>query len=142
MTIHQADSKERKRTLQLLGGLLIVALLLGIGLYQWLRQIELMLANGAQLQAKYQVMVMFAIFSALLSISLLSLGLLSGKHALEVIKQQRFPSATAKLFRQMTVYEGERAVRFGQLNLLASIFIVGAGLLCFPYRDLLALLGR
>lgn len=142
MTIHQADTKERKRTLQLLGGLLIVAAVLGIGLYQWLRQIEIMLAGGAQLQAKYQVMVMFAIFSGLLSISLLCLGLLSGKHALEVIKQRRFPSATARLLRQMTVYEGERGVRFGQLNLLISIFLVGAGLLCFPYRDLLALLGR
>lgn len=142
MTIHQADRVERKRTLQVLGALCLFAIVLGFGLYRWLRQIEIMLAGGAQMQAKYQVMVMFAIFSALLSISLLSLGLLSGKHSLQAIKQRRFPSASARLLRQMTVYEGERGVRFGQLNLLASIFLVGAGLLCFPYRDLLTLLGR
>ena len=141
MTIHQADSQERKRTVRLLGVLLVVALILALGLYRWLRQIEMMLAGGAQMEAKHQVVVMFTIFSSLLSISLLSLGYLSGKHALEVIKQQRFPSASAKLFRQMTVYQGERGVRLGQLNLLISIFLVLAAFLCFPYRDLMRVLG-
>lgn len=140
MTIHHADQAEKKRTLQLLGGLLVIALILGFGLYRWFRQIEMMLAGGAQMQAKHQVLVMFTIFSVLLSLSLLSLGILSGKHALEVIKQKRFPSMNAKLFRQMTVHQGERGVRFGQLNLLVSIFLVLAAFLSFPYRDLITLL--
>jgi hypothetical protein len=137
MTIHEADSAEKKRTLYLLLGLLIFAAFVAWWFYRWLGQIDALLAGGERAMARHQIDLVFGFAAILLSVCLLSLAILTGKHAREVLRQQRFPSQSARLLRRMTVYEGAPARQRGWLNVALAVFLLIAALLSFPYSLIL-----
>jgi hypothetical protein len=135
MSFHEADATEKKRTLWIVAGMLIFALFTVWWFNRWLGQIDVLLAGGQRELAKQQFDLVFGFAALVLSVCLLSLSLLCLKHGLEVLKQQRFPSATARLLRRMTVHTGAAAVQRGRLNLVLAAFLLLAALATFPYSS-------
>jgi hypothetical protein len=139
MPFHEADATEKKRTLWIIAGMLAFALFSGWWLHRWLGQIDVLLAGGQRELAKRQFDLVFTFAAVVLSVSFLSLALLSAQHALEVLKQQRFPSVRARLFRRMTVYTGAAAIKRGRFNLALAVFLLLAALATFPFSSVAGL---
>ncbi len=136
MSFHEADAAEKRRTLWIVAGMLVLALFAGWWLHRWLGQIDTLLAGGQRELAKRQFDLVFTFAAVVLSVSFLSLALLSTQHALEVLKQQRFPSERARLFRRMTVHTGAAAIKRGRINLAFAVFLLLAALATFPFSGL------
>ena len=133
MSFQEADATEKKRTLWIVATLLVFASFVAWWFNRWLGQIDTLLAGGKRELARQQVDLIFSFAALVLSVCLLSLGVLCVKHGLEVLKQQRFPSTSARLLRRMTVHTGDAALNRGRLNLaLAALFLL-AGLASFPF---------
>ena len=133
MMYHEADATEKKRTLWIVATLLVFASFVAWWFNRWLGQIDTLLAGGKSELARQQVDLVFSFASLLLAVCLLSLAVLCVKHGLEVLKQQRFPSASARLLRRMTVHTGDAAVKRGRLNLALSALFLLAALASFPF---------
>ena len=140
MSFHEADATEKKRMLWIVLGMLVFAAFVAWWFNRWLGQIDVLLAGGQLEIAKHQFDLVFGFAALLLSICLLSLSLLCGKHALEVLQQKRFPSAGARLLRRMTVHTGDAAVKRGRLNLALAVIFLLAALLSFPFSSFSAFL--
>ena len=140
MSFQEADATEKKRTLWIVITMLAFALFVAWWFNRWLGQIDVLLAGGQRELAKQQFDLVFSFAALVLSVCLLSLGLLCFKHSLEVLKQKRFPSASARLLRRMTVHTGDAAVKRGRLNLAVAVFLVLAALVTFPYASFLGFL--
>ncbi len=140
MSFHEADATEKKRTLWILFGMLVFAAFVAWWFNRWLGQIDVLLAGGQREIAKQQFDLVFGFAALLLSVCLLSLSLLCFKHALEVLQQKRFPSASARLLRRMTVHTGDAAVKRGRLNLALAVIFLLAALLSFPFSSFSAFL--
>lgn len=136
MSFHEADATEKKRTLWMVAGMLVFAAFVAWWFNRWLGQIDTLLAGGQRELAKQQFDLVFAFAALVLSICLLSLSLLCVKHALEVFRQQRFPSSSARLLRRMTVHTGDAAVKRGRLNLALAVILLLAALASFPYSNI------
>ncbi len=136
MSFHEADATEKKRTLWIIAGLLMFALFVAWWFNRWLGQIDTLLAGGQRELAKHQFDLVFGFAALGLSVCLLSLSLLCVKHALEVIKQQRFPSSGVRLLRRMTVHTGDAAVKRGRLNLALAVILLLAALASFPFSSI------
>ncbi len=135
MSFHEADATEKKRALWIFAGLVIFAVFVTWWFNRWLGQIDALLAGGQRELAKQQFDLVFGFAALVLSVSLLSLSLLCIKHALEVLKQQRFPSATARLLGRMTVHTGDAAITRGRLNLALAVIFLLAALASFPFSS-------
>ena len=135
MSFHEADATEKKRALWIVAGMLIFAAFVAWWFNRWLGQIDVLLAGGQREMAKHQFELVFGFAALLLSVCLLSLSALCVKHALEVLKQQRFPSANARLLRRMTVHTGDAAIKRGRLNLAVGVILILAALASFPFSD-------
>ena len=140
MSFHEADATEKKRTLWIVAAMLVFASFVAWWFNRWLGQIDVLLAGGQRELAKQQFNLVFGLAALVLSVCLLSLGVLCIKHSLEVLKQQRFPSTAARLLRRMTVYTGAAAVKRGRLNLALAVFLLLAALVTFPYSSFLGFL--
>ena len=133
MSFHEADATEKKRTLWIVAGMLLFALFTAWWFNRWLGQIDALLAGGQRELAKQQFDLVFGFAALVLSVCLLSLSVLCIKHSLEVLKQQRFPSSSARLLRRMTVHTGTAAIKRGRLNLVVAVFLLLAALATFPF---------
>lgn len=133
MSFHEADATEKKRALWIIAGLLVFASFVAWWFHRWLGQIDALLAGGQRELAKHQFDLVFSFAALVLSVCLLSLSLLCVKHAFEVLKQKRFPSANARLLRRMTVHGGDAAVKRGRLNLAFAVILLIAALASFPF---------
>ena len=133
MSFQEADATEKKRTLWIVAALLIFASFVAWWFNRWLGQIDTLLAGGKRELAKQQVDLVFSFAALVLSVCLLSLAVLCVKHGLEVLKQQRFPSTSARLLRRMAVHTGDAAVKRGRLNLALAAFLLLAALASFPF---------
>ena len=140
MSFQEADATEKKRTLWIVAAMLVFASFVAWWFNRWLGQIDVLLAGGQRELAKQQFNLVFGLAALVLSVCLLSLGVLCIKHSLEVLKQQRFPSTSARLLRRMTVYTGAAAVKRGRLNLALAVFLLLAALVTFPYSSFLGFL--
>ena len=140
MSFHEADATEKKRTLWIVLGMLVFAAFVAWWFNRWLGQIDVLLAGGQREIAKQQFDLVFGFATLLLSVCLLSLSLLCFKHALEVLKQKRFPSASARLLRRIVVYTGDAAVKRGRLNLALAVILLVAALFSFPFSSFAAFL--
>ncbi len=138
MSFHEADATEKKRALWIVLGMLAFAAFVAWWFNRWLGQIDVLLAGGQREIAKQQFDLVFGFAALLLSVCLLSLSLLCVKHALEVLKQQRFPSVRARLLRPMAVHTGDAAVKRGRLNLALGVILLLAALLSFPFSSFTA----
>ncbi len=136
MSFHEADATEKKRALWIVAGLLVFAIFVGWWFNRWLGQIDVLLAGGQRELAKQQFDLVFGFAALVLSVCLLSLSLLCIKHALEVLKQRRFPSASARLLGRMTVHTGDAAVTRGRLNLALAVIFLLAALASFPFSSI------
>jgi len=135
MSFHEADATEKKRALWIVGGMLAFGLFVAWWFNRWLGQIDVLLAGGQRELAKQQFELVFGFAALVLSVCLLSLSLLCIKHALEVLKQQRFPSSNARLLRRMTVHTGDAAVKRGRLNLALAVIFLLSALASFPFSS-------
>jgi len=135
MSFHEADATEKKRALWIVGGMLAFGLFVAWWFNRWLGQIDVLLAGGQRELAKQQFDLVFGFAALVLSVCLLSLSLLCIKHALEVLKQQRFPSSNARLLRRMTVHTGDAAVKRGRLNLALAVIFLLSALASFPFSS-------
>jgi hypothetical protein len=133
MSFHEADATEKKRALWIVCVMVIFCALTAWWFSRWLGQIDALLAGGQRELAKRQIDLVFGFAALVLSASLLSLGALALKHALEVLKSQRFPSESAKLLRRMTVHTGAAAVFRGRINIGVAAFLLIGALITFPY---------
>lgn len=133
MSFQEADATEKKRTLWIVAALLIFASFVAWWFNRWLGQIDTLLAGGKRELAKQQVDLVFSFAALVLSVCLLSLAVLCVKHGLEVLKQQRFPSTSARLLRRMAVHTGDAAVKRGRLNLALAAFLLLMALASFPF---------
>lgn len=133
MSFQEADATEKKRTLWIVAALLIFASFVAWWFNRWLGQIDTLLAGGKRELAKQQVDLVFSFAALVLSVCLLSLAVLCVKHGLEVLKQQRFPSTSARLLRRMAVHTGDAAVKRGRLNLALAAFLLLTALASFPF---------
>ncbi len=140
MSFQEADATEKKRTLWIVVAMLAFALFVAWWFNRWLGQIDVLLAGGQRELAKQQFELVFGLAALVLSVCLLGLGVLCIKHSLEVLKQQRFPSTTARLLRRMTVHTGTAALNRGRLNLALAVFLLLAALVTFPYSSFLGFL--
>ncbi len=140
MSFHEADATEKKRALWIVAGLLVFATFVAWWFRRWLGQIDALLAGGQRELAKHQFDLVFIFAAVVLSVCLLSLSLLCVKHALEVLKQKRFPSSNARLLRRMTVHSGDAAVTRGRLNLALAVLLLLAALASFPFASFAGLL--
>ena len=139
MSFHEADATEKKRTLWMVLGMLAFAAFVAWWFNRWLGQIDVLLAGGQREIAKQQIDLVFSFAALVLSVCLLSLSLLCVKHGLEVLKQKRFPSASARLLRRMIVHTGDAAVKRGRLNLALAGILMLAALASFPFVSFSAL---
>lgn len=139
MSFHEADATEKKRTLWMVLGMLAFAAFVAWWFNRWLGQIDVLLAGGQREIAKQQIDLVFSFAALVLSVCLLSLGLLCVKHGLEVLKQKRFPSASARLLRRMIVHTGDAAMKRGRLNLALAGILMLAALASFPFLSFSAL---
>lgn len=139
MSFHEADATEKKRTLWMVLGMLAFAAFVAWWFNRWLGQIDVLLAGGQREIAKQQIDLVFGFAALVLSVCLLSLSLLCVKHGLEVLKQKRFPSASARLLRRMSVHTGDAAVKRGRLNLALAGILMLAALASFPFLSFSAL---
>ena len=139
MSFHEADATEKKRTLWMVLGMLAFAAFVAWWFNRWLGQIDVLLAGGQREIAKQQIDLVFSFAALVLSVCLLSLSLLCVKHGLEVLKQKRFPSASARLLRRMIVHTGDAAVKRGRLNLALAGILMLAALASFPFLSFSAL---
>jgi ABC-type uncharacterized transport system fused permease/ATPase subunit len=140
MATHEADSKERKRTLWIV---LVLIVLTAFGAWwfnRWLGQIDTFLAGGHKELAERQVAMVFTFFAVLLSVSLLGLAVMCAKHGLDVIKAGRFPSPQARLLGSMTVREGAAALMLGRLQILVALLLSAAAIVAMPWQVLRTLL--
>jgi len=135
MSFHEADATEKKRALWIVGGMLAFGIFVAWWFNRWLGQIDVLLAGGQRELAKQQFELVFGFAALVLSVCLLSLSLLCIKHALEVLKQQRFPSSNARLLRRMTVHTGDAAVKRGRLNLALAVIFLLSALASFPFSS-------
>ncbi|GEM_PF-3056792 len=135
MSFHEADATEKKRALWIVGGMLAFGIFVAWWFNRWLGQIDVLLAGGQRELAKQQFDLVFGFAALVLSVCLLSLSLLCIKHALEVLKQQRFPSSNARLLRRMTVHTGDAAVKRGRLNLALAVIFLLSALASFPFSS-------
>ena len=133
MSFQEADATEKKRTLWIVAALLIFASFVAWWFNRWLGQIDTLLAGGKRELARQQVDLVFSFAALVLSVCLLSLAVLCVKHGLEVLKQQRFPSTSARLLRRMAVHTGDAAVKRGRLNLALAAFLLLTALASFPF---------
>ena len=133
MSFQEADATEKKRTLWIVAALLIFASFVAWWFNRWLGQIDTLLAGGKRELARQQVDLVFSFAALVLSVCLLSLAVLCVKHGLEVLKQQRFPSTSARLLRRMAVHTGDAAVKRGRVNLALAAFLLLTALASFPF---------
>ena len=133
MSFQEADATEKKRTLWIVLALLVFASFVAWWFNRWLGQIDTLLAGGKRELAKQQVDLVFSFAALVLSVCLLSLAVLCVKHGLEVLKQQRFPSTSARLLRRMAVHTGDAAVKRGRVNLALAAFLLLTALASFPF---------
>ena len=133
MSFQEADATEKKRTVWIVAALLVFASFVAWWFNRWLGQIDTLLAGGKRELAKQQVDLVFSFAALVLSVCLLSLAVLCVKHGLEVLKQQRFPSTSARLLRRMAVHTGDPAVKRGRLNLALAAFLLLTALASFPF---------
>ena len=139
MSFHEADATEKKRTLWMVLGMLVFAAFVAWWFNRWIGQIDVLLAGGQREIAKQQIDLVFSFAALVLSVCLLSLSLLCVKHGLEVLKQKRFPSASARLLRRMIVHTGDAAMKRGRLNLALAGILMLAALASFPFLSFSAL---
>ena len=139
MSFHEADATEKKRTLWMVLGMLAFAAFVAWWFNRWIGQIDVLLAGGQREIAKQQIDLVFSFAALVLSVCLLSLSLLCVKHGLEVLKQKRFPSASARLLRRMIVHTGDTAMKRGRLNLALAGILMLAALASFPFLSFSAL---
>ena len=133
MSFQEADATEKKRTVWIVAALLVFASFVAWWFNRWLGQIDTLLAGGKRELAKQQVDLVFSFAALVLSVCLLSLAVLCVKHGLEVLKQQRFPSTSARLLRRMAVHTGDAAVKRGRVNLALAAFLLLTALASFPF---------
>jgi hypothetical protein len=133
MGVHQADPSARKRLIVTVVVVLVIAVIGGLWLQHWNSQVSSLIRGGQVQDAQKQINAVMDFAFLLISLGLLVLGLISARHAKQSIAQKRFPSAEAKLLKNVEVQTGDNAIKLGKVNYaLAAVFFLGA-LLCFPF---------
>jgi hypothetical protein len=133
MSIHKADPQARKRLVMTIVIVLCIAAAAGAWLHHWNSQVVELIKGGQTQDAQKQISAVMDFAFLIISLGLLVLGLISGRHARQAIAQKRFPSVEAKLLKEMEVHTGDQAVLLGNINYaLAAVLVIGA-VLCFPF---------
>lgn len=128
MAIHRADPAARRLALYGLLGLLIVGLVLVLAMQQQLATIDGWLQAGEIDRAGARLVLLGKwAFGSISGLGLLVAGLV-GRGALQVIREQRYPSSQARLLRDQEITEGAKALRFGWLALTLAFAFALCGI--------------
>jgi hypothetical protein len=125
--IHRADPAERRRTLLVLLLVAVFGALMLAAMHHELGVIEgRLLAGDADLAAHRFLWLARSSFVLLALVGVVT-GVLVGRGALAVIREQRFPHAGARVVRDCTVVRGQRALLLGRLGLLLALAFAVVG---------------
>ncbi len=127
--IHRADPAERRRTLVIVllaaasGALLLAAMQHELGVIE-----ARMLAGDADLAAGRFLLLARASFVLLALVGVIT-GVVIGRGAAAVIREQRYPHVNARVVRDFVVVRGDRAVLYGRIGLGLALGFGLAGIL-------------
>jgi hypothetical protein len=126
--IHRADPGERRRTLAIVLLALVCGALLLAAMHHELGVIQTrLLAGDADLAAGRFLWLARASFVLLALVGVVT-GAVIGRGAVAVIREQRYPHASARVVRDFTVVRGARAVLFGRIGLGLALAFALAGI--------------
>lgn len=127
--IHRADPAERRRTLLLLVVVAFSGALLIAGMQQELDAIRERIASGDADLASGRFIALARASFVLLALVGLVTGAVVARGALAVIREQRYPHASARLLRDRRVTRGRGAVLMGRLGLALALAFAVVGCL-------------
>ncbi|MCB1632980.1 MAG: hypothetical protein KDI37_08975 [Xanthomonadales bacterium] len=121
--LHQADPAWRKNVLWLAAGAVLLGVLLLLA-YQWgVQRMLLQLAERRVDDAVHMARWLGGTMALLLCLSCAALAWLSSRTAAQVLQQDRFPPAQARMIRDTPVLRGEAARRRARLLQLIALIL-------------------
>jgi 4-amino-4-deoxy-L-arabinose transferase-like glycosyltransferase len=136
VSLHAADPREKKRTLWVVAGIVILAVAATWWYLRWSSWINVLLSDNQYERVRMEIDTVLRSVQLLLSACCLGAAALLAQIVIRSHQQNRFPPKEARLLRTMKIYEGEaKSPWLLTLGVLAALLVIASGL-AFPWQSL------